>query len=66
MLHGRFLRDSGEKDSITEALCGDWKHCMILGKERDDDGISLQIWKPRVLEYIRANARGAAEGHSKL
>jgi hypothetical protein len=47
------------KTHVTEALCGDWKHCMILGKEGDDNGISIQIWKLSGLEHIRASDKGA-------
>lgn len=59
-----YLETVESKTHIMEALCGGWKHCIILGKERGEGGISLQIRK--VLEHIRANDKGAGKDHTKL
>lgn len=59
-----YLETVESKTHIIEALCGGWKHCIILGKGRVDDGVSLQIRK--VVEHIRANDKGAAKDHTKL
>lgn len=59
-----YLETVESRTHIIKALCGDWKHCIILGKERGDAGISLQIRK--VPEHIRANDKGTAKDHTKL